>query len=632
MKKKFALFFASALTVLSLAACGGTKQEDSSETNGFNTTLKSGAEQQLEFEENYISKKMTYETGGKFAMSVLTNVGAIAAGAAFSSPTSVVSGIFGILNAVGDNFATSKGPTIKDVMDKLNEMDGKLDTITATLNENYNQLMTESVRTEAAVDKVLLEEQNSAIESFYTNYVMPIENHERDYSDYVEQSLKTYVSKEETSDFYIHKNSDKEWVLNSLVDVESTKEYEFTVTIKDFANSLNFLDKNYGTVTTGFTDRLSEDVESALLTATLPEGLDKETARDYVVGNIFETITKKYYEDNHDKALELRNEVINYAKQISGKNTKSVIDRYTSRLEYMYNFGGEIKDTVTDLYSNIMYNLDNNVALAAQACSYASVNPDEIRSEYIDATKTIQNYYSSIKELKDNYCFLTNTLISGGFYRAYFETGYKDKGNHCSFHSSFKFEHVKTNRWGMPETTADDVYKHSYLNETDHLRIAARMKLMRELGLVNPDNYIKYLVDANILAEDEYNSYEALHTSGWISDDALRFFTGLNIRDMTGSDTGFTLTCNEAGNPGGDYFNVGWTGTFRSARTSGSWSGKIGETTYIDALTGTIQTNKRVAAYATYAESNWYWINDEYWSFVDNLAGNYFFILENVSE
>ncbi len=627
MKKT--ILIASAFALLTLTACGNVEASSSQKEH---VILGSQNETQLTFEQNYIESEVPYQAGAKFALSIFTHVGSICAGVGFNSPVAVVSGVFGILNTISDTFCSSSAPTTKDIMDKLNEMDTKLDAINATLNENHNQLLSETVRTQAMVSQVLLEEQESAISDFYTTHVMPIENQQRDFTDYLEQSLKTFVSAPQTVSFYVHKNQENVWAYNSLLDVESAKELEVTINIEKFDHTSEFLEKNFNTVTEGFMDNLFRDLEIGVGSASLPEGLKAKDATNYLAGNIIEDITKKYYVEQHDKALKLRNDVINYSKAISGKAVKSIIDRYITRLKYMYNFEGEIKETVTDLLSNMKQALKTNAALASQACAYASVNQDELRSEFVAAENAIKTKFEAEKAIKDGYCFLTDTIIGGGFYRGRFETSYKNKGNDCTFKAEFKLDKVVS--WSKSTALKeDDITKHNFIDSVDHLRISYRMGLMRQLGLVEPTaNYIEYLVGTGAIPEDDYENFKILRDDKWLSSDALRFITNLTTRSMNDGDKGFSLTCNEAGNPDGDYFNVGWTGTFRSSRTSSCWNGNIAETTFVDAISGEIQTNKRVAAYATYAESHWNWINDEYWSFVDNPVGNYFFGLEHMAQ
>ena len=155
--KKFTKVLTCVAAMCSLVACGKNNN------NKGITLVTDDKAEQLHFEEEYISGKYSYAEGGKFAVSVITNLGTIAAGVAFDSPTSVVGGIFSLLNTFGDNFAGNKGPTIANVMNKLAEMDGKLDAINEKLDKNYSQLATETIRTQAMVDQVLLEEQEEAI-------------------------------------------------------------------------------------------------------------------------------------------------------------------------------------------------------------------------------------------------------------------------------------------------------------------------------------------------------------------------------------------------------------------------------------------------------------------------------------
>lgn len=621
--KKIIKVLAASIIMMSVAGCGtkGNKKSD--------TPIFSKEDQQLVFEEEYISKSFNYAEGGKFAVSIISSLGNIAGGVAFDSPTAVVSGVFSLLTSINDQFNGSSGPTIADVMNKLNEMDEKLDGINAKLDENHIQLMSETIRTQAMVDQVLLEEQEQAIETFNNVYVVPLENYARDFADYIDQSYKSYVSKDETAEIYLSKNDKKEWTLIDVMDEGKPDQTKFTLTVNDFSHSKECLEKNYNVVTVGFMDSFNKDIDIALEEVSLPNGLNKEDCRNFIGANIVERFTKKYYEENHQKALDLRNMAINYSKQISGKANKSILNRYIDRLEYMYNFAGEMKSTVTDAFANIAHSLDVNTALAAQACLYAGVNQEEIRSEYIVARDLIKKDYEAIKNVNDAYSFITKTVLGGGLYRAYYDTEYSNRGNDPKFKATFRFQQVYYHN-GF-DYRNDDINTHFVLEAADHLRIVTRMNLMKAIGLVKEDSYISYLVKAKVVEQDAYTTYEQLVDRKWISNDALRFLTDITTRNMNDSDKNVEMECTASGNPDGDYFNVGWKGHFRGGHDNGCWSGKITETTYIDAITGKVQDNKKVAAYATYSESHWYWSDDEYWSFVDNKVGNYFFILEHVA-
>lgn len=618
MKKLSKLLLCTATAALALSGCNTNKNPGGNFSND-----------NLSFEENYISRGFSYEEGGKFVLSLVSSLGNLAAGFAYDNPIVMVAGFFSLLTSLNDNLNGQSGPTIKDVMDKLNDMDKKLDRLEEKLDKNYTQLSTEIIRTQAKVEEVLLEQQDQAIKTFNTNYTEKIDDFQRDFSDYIEQSFKSYISQGETFEFDIKPEKD-EWALVSLMEVapSNIKNLKFEVT--DFPKSKAFLQENFNVVTTGFMDKLSEDIDDKMGDIDLPKNLTKANVRNMAIANIVEKFTKKYYVENHNKALELRNLAINFAKQINGGSGKSIVDTYIERMKYMFNFAGEMKEYTYGALANLEHSLDVNTTLAAQACFFAEVNSDEIRTEFLNARAVITNRYKMVKEWSDNLSFLTNTNIGSGFYRAKYNVGYTNISNNPKFNAKFDFSKV-TFSSGKPVFTEDNPFSHSYLTETDHLRIKTRMTLMAQNGFDVGESYIDYLNKINVIPAKVYNVFLNLKENQWLSDDALRFFTGLTIREMNDKDTSFSMQCVAKGNEDADYFNVGWKGTYKGGHDNSCWKGQIAETTFIDALTGNAIDGKRVCAYATYSESHWYWHDDEYWAFVDNPVGNYFFILENVA-
>ncbi|MCF0107735.1 MAG: hypothetical protein HUJ59_01830 [Bacilli bacterium] len=578
---------------------------------------------QVDFEESYISGSWSYAEGGKFAIQVISNIGSIVAGAAFNSPTAIVGGIFGILGAVGEQFCAS-GPTIKDVMNKLNEMDEKLDAIGEKLDQNHNQLMQEEIRTQAAVDKSILQTLESQMTSFTTDYIVPLDNFERDFADYIEQSYKTYTKSSETINMYLTKGEYGKWSPVMIKDEIPGSQELLSIAINNFDNSQEFLNKHRNIVEEGFVDEFNKDIDQAISTTELPVGLSEEEARYFAHANIIEQFTKKYYEDNHQKALDLKNMAINYSKRISGRLSVSIINTYLNRLQYMYNFSGEMKVARIDLLSNILGSLDRYAAIAGLACMYAETNNKELVDEYKLAREFIQNTYKNIKEVPDTYNFVTNQVMEGNFYQAKYKTSYN--GNNLSA----KLDYKKVEGY-QATYKDDDITKHDYVNATEHLKIAARWNLMREIGLSSSATYVDYLNDASVINDKAVEAYQALLAKKYIEVDCYRIMTGYTTRSLNDSDKSLIMTCQAQADRDSDYFHVDNQYTFRGGHSSSCWSGTMIETTYIDGNNGTISNDKKVAAYARYAESHWYWSTDEYWSFVDNPYGNYFFALEVIS-
>lgn len=622
MKKigKLALCVSS---MLALVACGANNTRSST----VHLNLDSN-NTQTSFEENYIKARGGYSTGEKFAIAIAGGIAVAATGFVTDSPATFVSGLVSIVTSLNDNFMGGKGPTTADVMNKLAEMDTKLDKIGEKLDKNFQQLSTEEVRTQAMVEEVLLEEQNTAIATFRTAYAEKIDDFKRDFSDYLEQSYKAYVKESQVMEFKAKLVTD-EYALVPLIDYETSTEPVYTINVEDFPRSKAFLEKNYDTVGKGFMDRFYEDIEDAVSKASLPETMEAGVAVNLAYGNLVERLTRDYYKNNHDKALNIRNMAINYAKQINGKSIKSVAERYVSRMKYMFNFAGEMRESATGALANLAHELDVNTAIAAQACMFAGVSDDEIKAEYITARDAIGLEFDKMAALADNYCFPVKANLGGEFYQAKFETKYTNKGNEPKFNAEFKLRRVTTTN-STVNLHDDDINKHNFVEPIDHTRIATRMSLMKENGLIPADkNYIEYLAGAKIM-DDAYRYYNTLIDKKWITDDALRFVTGYEVRNLGDGDKNLALECTECGTPGADYFHVGWKGTYKGSRDGGSWKGKIAESTFVDAATGKALDEKKIAAYATYDESHWTWIHDEHWSFVDNPVGNYFFGLEKI--
>ncbi|MCQ2772371.1 MAG: hypothetical protein MJ238_03740 [Bacilli bacterium] len=618
--KKFGKLALCLSSMLALVACGNTTSSKVHEE------FLGSKNTQTSFEEDYIKAKGTYSTGEKFAVQLIGGIAIAAAGAATDSPATFVSGLVSIINSCNDNLIGNKGPTTADVMNKLKEMDQKLDMIGEKLEKNYNQLSTETVRTQAMVNEVMLEEQEKAISSFNTNYAEKIDDFRRDYSDYLEQSCKAYVKESRVMEFKAKSVSDS-YSLVPFIDYENSKEPVYTINVEEFPKAKAYLDKNYDTVGKGFIDRMYEDIEDALNGANLP--IAKETAVNLAYANLMERFTRDYYKDNHNKALEIRNLAINYAKQINGKSTKSVAERYVSRMKYMFNFAGEMREPATGALANLAHQLDVNAALAAQACLFAGVNEDEIKDEYLTARDAIRSEYDKLEKYGDNYCFLAEANLGGNFYRAKFDTSYENKGNEPKFKSNFKLERVVA-IGKSASYYEEDINKHTFVEPIDHARIVTRMKLMKENGLVPVDmDYIGYLTSAKVMGT-ALATFTILYNEKWITEDAYRIITGYEVRSLGDGDKNLALECNECGTPGADYFHVGWKGTYKGSRDGGCWKGNIAESTFIDARNGEILDEKKIAAYATYDESHWTWFTDEHWSFVDNPYGNYFFALEKI--
>ncbi len=589
---------------------------------------------QSEFEEKYVTGKATWEDGGKFTYQIISNIGSIVVGVATDNPASLVSGIFGILGTIAEHFM-SGGATVQDVMNQLLETDRKIDELSDKIDRNTQQLADEIVRAEALVDQANLNTLNLGINDFANNSVANINTFNRNLADEVGFYYRDYVKSSQVVKLLLTKDEDG-YHSTPLGEITDSSACNFTITIGNFANAKAHLEKNGNIVKTGFMEELEKDIDVAIDNKTdLPDYLDFDDLRGFIESMIFEQFMKQYFSANPTKAQEYRNVMIDYAERINGASGRiSILSTYLSRLQYMFNFASEIKSSILTLCANLMQILDMNTARASEACLFASYNDDELASTYKKARENIQNLYENVTKLPDAYSFTTNAELTGGFYKGRYDLSYSNPGNHCTLNVNFIFGRLEMTDTMYNRFIEDDLSKHYSLSSTQHARIVTRWNLLRSLGMSDAENdYIHYLMYSGVISKVSVDAALwaiQLHQS---LESGYRIITNDRTeRDLTVSDTSTDLFCNGQGNPGGDYFIL-WKGYgYREMHDKGSWYGRTFEGSFIDAKTGTSAGKQVVTTWARYAESHWYWSNDEYWSFTNYPNNNYFFSIDIVTE
>jgi len=109
----------------------------------------------------------------------------------------------------------------------------------------------------------------------------------------------------------------------------------------------------------------------------------------------------------------------------------------------------------------------------------------------------------------------------------------------------------------------------------------------------------------------------------------MNILLSVNNRDLTNADAGLLVYCVSAGNPDGYYFRANaYMYPYRQVHEADCWKGVLTEGRFINGLTCAPYDNALpMTAYARYAESHWYWSDDEYWAFVHNPDGYFFFLM-----
>ena len=598
--------------------------EDNSKTN----------DTQGDFEEKYVTSKLTWDDGGKFIFQMLSNISMLLAGIGSENAGAIVTGVFGILGSLSENFASS-GATIQTVMNQLKETDRKINELGAKLEQNTQQLADEIVRTEALVDQTNLNTLNLAINDFANNCISPINTFNRNLADAVSDYYRDFVKSAKTINLVLEKGTDGKWNSSSLTNITDTSKYNFSLTISDFANAKESLAKTNNVVEKGFMDELTKDIDSAIIAKTdLPQGIDKNDLSGFVSSMIYEQFMKQYFSTNKAKAQEYRNLVIDLSERIAGASGKiSILNTYLSRLQCMYNFAGEIKSTVRMLCTNLLETLDMNTARAAEATYFAEYSTTDLEKDYKLARDTIQQFYKTVKETNDAYSYTTAAVLTGGFYQGQYTATYSNPGNKCTLNVSYSVEKVEMSGTTV-NRTKDDMSKHNSISAIQHARISTRWGLLRSLGLADIKyDYINYLANSSVISQASIEAMETLVSLKQTGTSCYRILTGnAKERELNSTDSNLTLSCVGQGNPGGKYYEVGKNYTYLQGNNSASWYGKTYEGTFVDASSGASLGTGKVATWARYAESHWYWNDDEYWAFTNDSKNNYFFLIDIVSQ
>lgn len=585
---------------------------------------------QAEFEENYVKSNGSWEDGGKFVVQMITNIGMIIVGVGSENPAAIAQGIFGIIGSLAENF-NSGSATIQDVMNQLKETDRKIDELGEKLEKNTQQLADEIVRTEALVDQTNLNTLNLAINDFATNCLAPINTFNRNLADQTGAYYRDFVKSAQTIKLVLSKNAKGEYVSSSLSELGSAPNYNFSLDVASFPNASAHLAKNNNIVENGFMAELDKDIDAAINSKKdLPEGVNKENLRSFVTAMIYEQFMKEYFSKNKDKAQEYRNLVIEFAERILGASGKvSILSSYLSRLQFMHNFNGEIKPIVRSLCANLLKTLDMNTARAAEACLFAEYSSAELEKDFKSARQAIQNFYKNVSETSDSYSYTTSAILTGGFYQAEYNASYSNPGNECKLNVTFNADKIEMSGINVSRTK-DDMSKHASISAMQHSRIATRWNLLRSAGTVDgKSDYIHYLANSNVISQASLDAANTMISLKKANPSAYRILTGDRTeRDLNNTDTSLSLNCVAKGNPGGDYFEVSKSYNYRSQKNASSWYGKTYEGTFVDASNGISLGTQKIASWARYAETHWYWNNDEYWAFTNDNANNYFFTVD----
>ena len=584
-----------------------------------------------DYEENLIKTKGGWDVANKM-LTLASHISQVVLGFATNTPNSYAAGIFGIAQTLGISFF-GKQTSIDAVSKQLEVVDHKIDMLTAQIDSNQKQIIDEFVRTQAMIDEVKVNQYNQNITAFQTDYVKPLDDYIFIYKDTVEQAYKSYISESKSVTVHYKNNTNyTDLVFESEGSLENTE--AFTVNIEKFTNAMSYLSEHNNTVGDGFANALLKDIESNVnnVVTTTGRSADKVSEDVYkaLTNDVNQLVLSKEDDTLHRDVLNFISNFISYAKALAGVNFESVINSYISRLEYIYNYTSETKPLVRDLLASLKLSLDYYVCIAQTACIAQKINyTEEIAAAYNLACDYIEIIYDAQMARNDRYSFLTKCVTDGALYQAKCDVSFSDLGNNPTFHSKFNLVDISSYDGGDVHGVNVDVNTLNMVDYSMVRAIAKRFELLKAIGAVKNDTFIKYLNGIKVISSEDMDILNRLFNSGRTTESVGKILTSYAIRDLTNSDS-LKFTCVCYGNEDGYYFVIRHEYSYRYKDSNVEpdyWSGKIAYGDIVYGEDGSLDENKTISAYAKYSESHWYWTDDEHWGFIDDIFGNFFYIL-----
>lgn len=595
-----------------------------------------------EWEKAYIETKADKGVDPTVPIQIEAYVVKFMIGIATSQPLAIADGVYGLLGMIGGAFKPAE-PSIADVLEKLAEIDGKLDDLSAEIQKNQRELINQAIYQEAQIDKALIAIYQQDYTDYVTNYLDPIDSIERDYTQYIDYKLKQLVKNEpQTINLRYKRNEENKYV--QLAGSESNY-HDFGVLSIDvkpdsYSNAQGFLALHNDTICEGFMDEFNKDIDAIVEKywgKSLPT--DQFTKEDYrraiynaIIDNFLEEeFSPEYNTDGYKKAQNMVDKAILVMRRISGVSTgESIIGSIIKRMQVMYNFGYESKAKVTALLANMKYTIEKYLAMTSLAARYAKINQADIATEYDRAIETIQAYSKANDEIPDNYCYITNTVIDSGFIWSRYNAEFRNLGEHPDFRKEFVTEKINDfNRFtGHMDRTRIDLNKTAIVKPNDQRKIFKRFTLLVQAGIEQEVDYLKYLVNNKGMDKHSYDIQQTMINDRWMTDDTSRILSEYEgIKTLTEKDT-FNFTCIENGNSeGGEWFTIGKQYKYKSSHDQDCWSGEKATALFIDAHNGTDRESHLISAYAKFSDESFWYTDNEHWAFSSNPGGSYFYLM-----
>lgn len=580
---------------------------------------------QEEFEEKYAksNRAIVGPLVSGFVAAFVNIIGAVA----MEQPVLIFSGFIEIIKTITGAVTGYKEPGIRDVLEKLFQIDKRIRDLDKKVTENFNILRRDEKLTQSYVNQVLLAQYDKNIKDYESNYKVKLESYNDSMSILVRSGLRDVAltkGRVIQIPYYYDEGVISYRVLTEVAAHPDDNVIE--ITVPEFKQAKAILSTNNNTFSNEVMTAFQNDIYDATEKTVLPQGMSRELLTDYAVGRLVQEYTKAYYSKGRSKeAIAYTTLVVETCKQFNGGAGTSILYSYENRLKYMYNFGSEMKPAFNTAVCDIRTYLANNCALALEALYWTSNPSDNLMSQYNSAISSIADLSDEVNKIDDHYSFILKRKVSATVYSTHTDSYYT---THSNYPQSYNQLHI----YKYEGSTISEVSEVAYndfdpVKADDQYSLILRMNQLVDSHVLNATTYQNYLMLAGILNENTPDIITDGIAKNVINNNPFRFITEITHRTLTNEDANkykcyFTDKCLEKAY----YFNVGQYYSFKGSRTSEYWHASVWESDFIDANTGKVIADDRlVGLEGTYDEGHWNWKTDEKYRFNDG-PGNRFFL------
>lgn len=527
-------------------------------------------------------------------------------------------GAFGIIDL---------GPTIQDVLNRLETMDHKLDAVSEKISYLTDQVSSGNAAINAGIDKILFNQYQSSWDAFTHNYIEPMEDIIRSFKVRVQNALvKTALSSSPTNVEVCYANIDagegeKRSVVieNPAIPGYSTEyaeikeRHKLSIPASYFAEAKQIFIKSRG---------YSTEFSHSYLAALEQYLEDHPNSALYAQDILSAILGQSQFEAiNGEEATKFYNLYNNFATALPSK-----VQDYFRMLECFYNFQTEAEEDLLSIRASMKKLLVKYVGFVSLFSSFAS-NFGIEQSEINKVTALAENFLRDNNRLvhipdHSNYSYVTHSLVQAHYAEINYSIGFKSKGNHGSMET--KLTYRLRDPWANGGDYKDVDSITNMLTQDDLLHIKYRMQNMYTYFGSQAPTFTDYLETKGKLISPQYvkELYASISEKKEEPGDYPPIITQIGKVAST-TEKNWLAHCLDSAT--GKYLQVGGHypyGFSGGDVVSSAWGALDLQGQILDAEQLTV-TDEIIDRVAWYHDSHSYWVNDEWFVFTQYTQGRH---------